>query len=58
MYDVLTSINYIVETKGFIIPDVKNVKNIRKGRQRGAGDIKDTINGVKRVRMLVEDDYG
>ena len=33
-YDVLTSIKYNVDTKGFIIPDFKNVKNTRKGRQR------------------------
>ena len=33
-YDVLTSIKYIVEDEGCIIPDVKNVKNTRKGRQR------------------------
>ena len=32
MYDVITSTKYIVDTGGYIIPDVKNAKNIWKGR--------------------------
>ena len=34
-YHVITSIKYIVESKGFIIPDVNNVKNTQTGRRRG-----------------------
>ena len=58
IYDVLPSIKYIVETKGCIIPDVKNVQNAWKGRRREVWGSKDTNNGGKRVQMLAEDDYG
>ena len=34
MFDVLTSIKYIVEAEGCIITNVKNLKNTRKGRRR------------------------
>ena len=54
-YDVLTSIKYIVEDEGCIIPDVKNVKNTRKLRRREVWESKDTNNGGKRARMLAED---
>ena len=57
MYDGITSIKYIVEAEGCIIPDVKNVKNTRKGRQREVWGSKDTNHGIKRVRMLADDDY-
>ena len=58
MYDVLTSIKYIVEVKECIIPDVKNVKNTRKVHKREAWVSKDTNHGGKRVQMLAEDDHG
>ena len=57
-YDVLTSIKYIVEAEGCIVPDFNNVKNTRKGQQREAWKIKDTNHGGKRVRMLDEYNYG
>ena len=57
-YDVITSIKYIVEVEGCIIPDVKNVKNTRKGRQREAWGIKDTNHEGNILRMLDEDEYG
>ena len=57
-YDLLTSIKYIVEAEGCIIPDVKNVKNTRKGRQREAWGIKDTNHEGNILRMLDEDEYG
>ena len=56
-YYVLIPIKYIVEAKGCIIPDVNNVKNKQKGRHSEDWGSKDTNNGVKRVQMLVEDDY-
>ena len=58
MYDLLTSIKYIMESKGCIVPDVKNVKNTRKGRLREAWESKDTNHGRKRMRMLAKDDCG
>ena len=57
-YAVLTPIKYIVEAKGCIILDAKNVKNTRKGQQREVWGSKDTNHGGKRLRMLSEDDYG
>ena len=56
-YDVLTSINHIVEAEGCIIPDVNHVKNTRTGRRRGVWGSKNINNGGNRVQMLVEDDY-
>ena len=57
-YDELTPVKNIVEAKGLIIPDVKNVKNMRKGRRREDWGGKDTNHGVNMVRMLAGDDYG
>ena len=57
-YDVLTSIKYIVEAEGCIIPDVKNVKNTQNGRQREVWGGKGAFHGGKRVQMLAGDDYG
>ena len=57
-YDVRTSIKYIAEPKGCTIPDVKNVKNSRKGRQREVWGCEETNHVLNRVRMLAEDDYG
>ena len=45
-----------MEAKGYIIPDVKNVKNAQKWRRREAWAIRDTNHGGERVRMLDEDD--
>ena len=53
-YDVLTSINHIVEAEGCIILDVNNVKNMRKGRQRefwGSKDIMEERECVCWLRM-------
>ena len=47
-----------MEAEGCIIPDVNNVKNIRKGHQGEDRESKDTNHGRKRVLMLAEDDYG
>ena len=55
-YDVRTLIKYIAEPKGCTIPDVKNVKNSRKGRQGGVWGSKNTNCGGNRVRILA--DYG
>ena len=58
MYDLLTSIKYIVEAKGCIITDVKNVNKTWKRRRREAWGIKDTNHGGKRLLMLNENDNG
>ena len=58
MYDLLTSIKYIVEAKGYIIPDVKNANKMWKGQKREAWGVKDTNHGGKRVLILTEDDNG
>ena len=55
-YYVFTSIKYIVEDKGCIIPDVNNVKNSRNVRVKVVWGGKYTNYGGKRVRMLAEDD--
>ena len=47
-----------MEAEGCIIPDTKNVKNLRKGRQRKSWGSRNANHGGKRVRMLAEDDYG
>ena len=56
MYDVLTSIKYIVEDEGCIIPDVNNAKNTLKGRRREAWGSKDTNCGRKSLQIFSEDD--
>ena len=58
MYDVLTSIKYIVEDEGCIIPDVNNANKTWKMRRRGAWGIKDNNHGGKMVLILAEDDNG
>ena len=58
MYDVLTSIKDTVEAGGCIIPDVNNVKNMRKGWRREVWGSKDTNHGGERVHILAECDYG
>ena len=58
MYDVITSIKNIVEAEGCIIPDVKNVKNTRKGQRREVWGVKYTNHGRKRVKILAEEYYG
>ena len=49
---------YIVEAQVFIIPDVNNMENTLRGRQREAWGGKYINYRGKRVRMLAEDDYG
>ena len=57
-YDILTSINYIMEAEGCIISDVNNVNKPWKRPRREAWRVKDTNHGRKRVLMLANDDYG
>ena len=45
MYDLLTSIKYIVEDEGCIIPDAKNVNKTWKGRRREAWGLRTPIMG-------------
>ena len=58
MYDLLTSIKYIVDTEGCIIPDVKNVNKTWKRCRRGAWGVKCTYHGGNRVLMLTDNDKG
>ena len=44
-YDLLTSIKYIVEAEGCIIPDVKNVNKTWKQQRREAWGAKDAKHG-------------
>ena len=46
-YDLLTSIKYIVEAEGCIIPDVKNFNKTWKRQKREAWGVKDTNHGGK-----------
>ena len=58
MYDLLTSIKYIEEAEGCIIPDVKNVNKTWKRQRREYWGVKDTNHGGKRVLMLTDNDNG
>ena len=57
-YDVLISIMYIVEAEGFIIPGVKNVRNVWKVQRREYWGSKETNYRGKSVGILAKDDYG
>ena len=57
-YSVLISIMYIVEAEGFIIPGVKNVRNVWKVQRREYWGSKETNYRGKSVGILAKDDYG
>ena len=48
----------IMEAKCCIIPDFRNMKNMRKGRQKEVWGTKDTNHEENMVRMLYDDEYG
>ena len=51
MYDVLTSFQYILESKGFIIPDINNVKNSRRVGKGWYGGVPTPIIGGRGCRF-------